>query len=182
MMKSVFSFFCVVLLSACGGLRSPEVAWPENLPPQQYFRMVYAADEANHALQSEADYLRWVVRFYEGSMAMPTGWNDITRSLQSGLDKAGQEALEEKRRRLGLLISAEWAKDNRVRMVDTGMLSLWGDVMQALPEPQQRLAALDAIIDDVQELRAEELEPAAIDAARYERDLNISLSTDEWWN
>lgn len=169
---------CLGLLTACAGIGTA-ASWPESLPARSHFVEQYQQDAANHRFQSREDYLTWVVRFYEGSLMTPQGWQDLTEFLLDDLPESEARAVRLKRRELGMLIAAEWAKANDVREIDTQMLALWGSVMQEESLPRYRLAALDQILDDVQAILAGGLASDAVTRIRYEEKLGISLQ-DEW--
>ncbi len=161
---SVFSLL-VIALGACTTTRVLE-DWPDDLPPQQYFIQAYQADEANQAHQEIEDYLRWVAHFYQGRAGI-MGWNDMSDALTDGLEGETRQAVQRHRRELGKRIAAEWAKSNQARVIDTAMLSLWGNVMVSDPDPQYRLVALRRIDRDVEALLEGELEPDLVSQARY---------------
>ena len=147
--------------------------WPETVPQQQVFVQAYQADELNRSRQSDIEYLNWIVRFYEGGELMTTGWNDLTPAVLNDLQGSQLDAAMRKSTRLGMLISAEWAKDNAVRDIDTAMLSLWGSVMLADDDPQVKLAALDLITEDVENLLAGRMTPEEVTEERYVRHLGL---------
>ncbi len=161
-------------LSACTNLRIME-NWPQALPPQRHFLSIYQEDTENQTYQSDVEYLTWVIRFYQGWELMSIGWNDIVDSMMLDLDAAQAEQMDENLQMLGVLISAEWAKDNRVRVMDSAMLSLWGSVMQADFSPQFRLNAVELITADVSELLSGELFAEQISDQRYIDALGLSL-------
>jgi len=150
-------------------------SWPEGIPPRHHFSGLYAADASNQAWQTQAQYLDWVVRFYEGSEFMALGWNAIAESVLVDLEPSQREALEGQLDALGAAISGEWAKDNRVRQIDTAMLSLWGAVMQADFAPEYRLAAVTMIREDVGDILSASLAPERVDEQRYALALGVSL-------
>ncbi|OGT73644.1 MAG: hypothetical protein A3H44_11420 [Gammaproteobacteria bacterium RIFCSPLOWO2_02_FULL_57_10] len=162
------------LLFGCTSARVLE-NWPEQLPSQRYFLESYRSDPANHPLQSEAEYLTWVVRFYEGSDLMPMGWHDIAESMLIDLDQREHAFVTDRLEAIGARISADWAKDNRVRTIDSAMLSLWGGVMQADFSPEARVAAVELVGNDVEELLAGTMKPEQITERRYVDALGISL-------
>lgn len=155
-----------LLLSACVNQRILE-QWPESVPDQSYFIEAYRQDELNQQRQSDVDYLNWVVRFYQGSELMVTGWNDITPAVLLDLEGEQLQQAQQKSHQLGLLISAEWAKDNAVRDIDSAMLSLWGSIMVAVDQPEMRLAAIDLISSDVEALLSDRLHASEITEQRY---------------
>lgn len=163
-----------LVLSACAQ-RAGIPAWPAQLPPQAHFLSLYAADVPNQALQTQQQYLTWVLRFYEGSDYMALGWNAIAESVLVDLTDAQRSQLSQQLYALGQAISGEWAKDNQVRRIDTAMLSLWGGVMQADFAPDYRLAAVAMIRQDVAELLSARLAPEHVDERRYALALGLSL-------
>jgi len=163
-----------VLLSACAQ-RSDLLAWPAHLPHKAHFLRLYAADIPNQALQTQEQYLEWVVRFYEGSEFMALGWNAIVESVLVDLPAQEHAALSRQLKALGQAISGEWAKDNQVRRIDTAMLSLWGGVMQADFAPEYRVAAVAMIRQDVAQLLNARLAPEHVDEQRYVVALGVSL-------
>lgn len=174
------SFKIIVLLVlttafvACTNLRVIE-DWPQTIPPQGHFLSIYESDTENQGYQSDIEYLTWVVRFYQGWELMPIGWNDIVDSMMLDLDERQSERMHEKLQTLGVLISAEWAKDNQVRAMDSAMLSLWGSVMQADFSPQSRFTAVEFITADVSGLLSGELRAEQVNDQRYVDALGISL-------
>lgn len=162
---------CCALLQSCINLNK----WPEDIPERALFIDAYEQDIENQQVQDRDEYLTWVLRFYVGWGPMAMGWNDMTQAVMDGLDGELYQEAESRRDYLGLLISAEWAKANDVRNIDTAMLSLWGAVMVSVPDATQRIAALDLLIADAQALLDAELFPDQINDQRYQDRLGINL-------
>lgn len=165
---------CVLTLTACASARVL-TEWPDTVPAQDLFLQAYQLDIENQARQTDVEYLTWIVRFYEGWEMMGTGWNDMTPVVLSDLTDQQSEQVACMRNELGVLIAAEWAKDNSVRIIDTAMLSLWGGVMVAALDPEVRIDAIELITDDVEQLLAGQLAPARINDDRYASRLPIDL-------
>ena len=165
---------CVGLLSACVSARVLE-NWPPQLPEQHHFLSYYAEDADNQKVQTELEYLTWVLRFYEGWELMPTGWQDIEASMLFGLSEQDHALVETQMLELGALMSAEWAKDNSVRLLDSAILSLWGAVMQADFAPEARIAAVTQIHEDVRGLLEGTLTLPSINEQRYFDTLGVLL-------
>lgn len=176
-MRTINTAILVILAALLTGCASTRVLedWPEQLPSQRHFLEAYRDDPANHPLQSEVEYLNWVVRFYEGSDLMPMGWHDIAESMLTGLDQREHAIVTDRLDSIGARISSEWAKDNRVRTIDSAMLSLWGGVMQADFSPEARIAAVEMVGTDVAQLLAGIMLPEQITERRYVDALGISL-------
>jgi len=132
-------------------------------------------DKSNQDLQTREQYLEWVVRFYEGSEFLALGWNAISESVLVDLDTAQHAQISHDLQGLGASISGEWAKDNKVRRIDSAMLSLWGAVMQADFAPEYRMSAVAMIREDVTSLLSESLAPELVDEQRYALALGVSL-------
>ncbi|MDT8429611.1 MAG: hypothetical protein RQ757_12710 [Pseudomonadales bacterium] len=159
------------LLQGCINLNK----WPADIPERALFNAAYEQDIENQQVQSRDEYLTWVLRFYAGWGPMAMGWNDMTLAVMDGLEGELYQEAESKRDFLGLLISAEWAKDNNVRKINTAMLSLWGAVMISVPDATQRIAALDLLIADAQDLLDGELFADQVNDQRYQDRLGINL-------
>lgn len=172
--RLLFTSLLLLCLAACANSRVL-TDWPPTTPDQQVFLRAYASDTDNQQVQTNIEYLTWVVRFYEGWELMPTGWNDMTPVILNDLEPEQAEAVAQMRDELGKLIASEWAKDNEQRIIDTGMLSLWGGVMIAALDPQVRIDAIELITDDVERLLTGELAPSLINDARYTERLSIKL-------
>ena len=162
------------VFSACSSTRVLE-RWPESLPEQHHFLSYFHEDVDNQLVQTDIQYMTWVLRFYEGWELMPTGWQNIEENMLFDLSAQEHELVRAQMAELGALISAEWAKDNSVRLIDSAMLSLWGAVMQADFSSQARIAALTQIHADVRALLGGELTPEAINEQRYVDTLGVLL-------
>ncbi|MDO8270299.1 MAG: hypothetical protein Q7U82_00060 [Gammaproteobacteria bacterium] len=169
---SMFSILSI--LSACSSTRVLE-RWPERLPEQHHFLSYYREDADNQLVQTDVQYMTWVLRFYEGWELMPTGWQNIEENMLFNLTEQEHALVSSQMAELGALISAEWAKDNSVRLIDSAMLSLWGAVMQADFASQARIAALTQIHADVRALLEGYLTPLTINEQRYVDTLGVLL-------
>jgi hypothetical protein len=163
--NTLLTTFLALFLVACASTPGPE-DWPSDAPSFRFFRQAYQSDAANRARQSEAEYLGWVRRFYEGHRVFPR-WSEITTGIADKLEPQEQARVDDIGFRLGRRIAAEWAKDNAVRRIDTGMLSLWGSVIIAGDTPEEQLDALLAIDRDTRALLNGELSADDINEDRY---------------
>ncbi|PCH61819.1 MAG: hypothetical protein COC19_04105 [SAR86 cluster bacterium] len=165
---------CVILLAACVGRQTP-AHWPESIPSQVFFQANYLADESNSDDQSQAEYLNWVLSFYQGSLLSPRGWLTLQASVLQALPENRQATLMPKLTDLGASIAAEWAKQNHLRRVDTRHLSLWGSVMQMSLSEAQLLQAVAFIGRDVTALLTGELQGPQVTSQRYKENLGIDV-------
>lgn len=173
-MKLVVLVGWVILLSSCMSNAILE-QWPQQIPQRSYFTQQYSEDSANKARQSEVEYLTWVARFYEGWEMMPIGWQDISDSVLVDLEPVQYQAIDGHLESLGAQISAEWAKDNEVRQIDSRLLSLWAGVMQAEYSAEYRIAAVEIIARDVGEILNGRLAKEQVTEDRYGHLLGVSL-------
>ena len=161
------------LLQGC--LFNNSSRWPENVPEREYFESIYRADAGNQLVQSRADYLQWVVSFYEGTLIAPLGWLELQSIVLEMSDSSRLIHLSNRLTVLGGLIAGEWAKENEERVIDSGMLSLWASIMQQSIGFGAQESTILLIEKDVNSLLAGELAPNAIDDERYEQQLDIDL-------
>ena len=125
------SFFALSLIAFLlqGCLVNNSSRWPENVPEREYFESIYRADAGNQLVQSKADYLQWVVSFYEGTLVAPQGWLELQSIGLEMSDSSEPIQLSNRLTILGGLIAGEWAKENEERVIDSGMLGLWASIM-----------------------------------------------------
>lgn len=166
--------FAALLLAGCSSLPR-EAEWPGDLPPRHEFVRAYQDDPENAERQQLDNYLTWIVRFYDGHGLVGTSWKEVSEGIVHGLEGEDLEGARRDLQQLGLLIASEWAKTNDNRVIDTGMLSLWGSVMLAAEDAADRLVAMRMISRDVHDLLAGKRHPRSITEPRYEKALAISL-------
>lgn len=156
----------MISLAGCQSLTDSST-WPDDVPEREFFLNAYEADVENQQEQTQQQYLNWIIRFYQGSDLMRTGWNELTPAVLMGMSGDTLTAAEKESRELGLAISSEWAKDNSLRQINTAMLSLWGTVMLSVEQPPERLVALRQIASDVDAIMRGELAAEKISDERY---------------
>lgn len=171
----LISLTCLALL-AC---RSADLAnWPRDLPERRYFIAAYEADVSNQRDQSRAAYLQWILSFYAGTVVAPTGWNEMQSAVVASAPLERRLELDSQLHLLGRQIAAEWAKENKRRLIDSRMLGIWGSVLQLVAGPEQQYAAIQLISSDVSGLLQDQLESSEINDARYEQRLGLHLFGD----
>ena len=152
--------------------------WPDEVPPSYLFIRTYRTDAANQALQSEQSYLEWILGFYQGTVIYPTGWFDVERQLLDITEPEQQAVLALRLRNLGILIGAEWAKENEARLIDNRMLALWGSALQLMQTTDARLGAIELVSQDIEALFAGDLQKTDIVEARYAESLGFEVFGD----
>ena len=158
-------FVLLALLVASGCAVAP-VQWPAELPPVDYFRDYWQADEQNRQLQDEDDYLLWVQRFYLGYNMVP-GWLAMTDQVRERLPPSEHAAVTARLNGLGRRIGAEWAKDNAVRKLNTGTAATWRDALLESLSRDDLYAYLDRLDQDVDALLSGTLSREDIRFERY---------------
>jgi len=71
------------------------------------------------------DEEEWFHKFYEGTFLIK-GWRSRMKELLQPFPSAEKEEMRGLLDNLGEKIGREWAKNNRVRRVDTPLLQKWG--------------------------------------------------------
>ena len=179
-MKGTFNSFRTLrilpLVLALASCITPSIRdWPDDVPPSHLFIRTYRADAANQALQSEQSYLEWILGFYQGTVIYPTGWLDVERQLLDITEPEHQAVLALRLRNLGILIGAEWAKENEARLIDNRMLALWGSTLQLMQTTDARLGAIELVSQDIEALFAGALQKTDIVEARYAERLGFEV-------
>ena len=154
-----------LVLSSCSSFGP----WPGGAADRDYFEALYAEDEANQALQEEADYLYWIRRFYNGLNLVP-GWNQASRQLLARVEEEQQAEVSDRLDILGRDIASEWAKDNRVRLINTRMVNIWRQALMEAIAQDDLLPFLDVLEADVNALLSGSLDGDDIYFERYYED------------
>ncbi len=157
--------FATLTLSACSIL-FPADGWPGQLPPQEYFIDSYQSANDNQAYQDMDSYLNWIKVFYLGSALSP-GWMDLTEGLLYETPEHKKQGYAETMESLGRLISAEWAKNNAIRLIDTRSASVWRDALVEAVELGDLDSYMQRFVDDVDAIFAGSLSKEDIVFTRY---------------
>lgn len=158
----------MLALSGCVAHQVKESTWPEDLPPRAYFLKQYQQDTVNKNIQNQEEYLTWIIRFYKGWELYPSGWNNITQEVLLKLkNRQAANKVKVKMERLGLLISEEWAKNNKTRIINTRHVSVWGSALLKSLDHDETLQLIDRVSMDIDNLLAHKIAVDAIAADRY---------------
>lgn len=167
---SLITYLILILLtlSACTSHQVSENAWPQELPPRDYFLGVYQADETNKALQTEDEYFTWILRFYNGWELYRRGWIKMTNELMEQIqDPAQAKEAKIKVDRIGRLVSGEWAKKSDTRTIYLRHVAVWGNALLESLDRHEALPLIDRINKDVDDLLAHRINVDVITAERY---------------
>jgi hypothetical protein len=156
---------CLLLLAACAA-REALPPWPDELPSRSYFQQQWSRDKANRAVQGQADYLQWVLRFYQGSGMVP-GWLNMTAQVQKRLSPEHWQRVRPRLQQLGRSIGGEWAKDNDIRKLNTRAAAVWRDALLEALSQNDLDAYLLRLEQDVAALLAGDLANSCIRFDRY---------------
>lgn len=162
-----------ILLASC--ITSANSGWIDTIPPQRQFVQAYQADLENQQLQSQHEYLEWILGFYQGTLLYPTGWLDIESALLDGAHPDALDSLDSRLEQLGFAIGSEWAKENAVRLIDNRMLSLWGSALQLSQGASEQQRAIELIGSDIDNLLSGTLAKEDIVESRYEDSLGLEV-------
>ena len=103
---------------------------------------------------------KWFRKFWSGTPLLK-GWSHRIKVVLEAVPPTGKEQIREWLFRLGGKIGREWAKDNKIRRIDTRMLRQWGETLRrargkrpdALLRELNRLnAAVDNILSSPEEV------------------------------
>jgi hypothetical protein len=169
-----FGLICLssLMLFACRTADLTE--WPTELPQKSFFISMYASDSGNIAVQSQQEYLQWILSFYGGTLVAPTGWTELQSVVTRAAAEKRKPGLEAQLTELGGQIAAE----NSLRVIDSRMLGIWGSILQIALEPEQQFQAIQLISKDVEALLLGNLSESDIEDSRYEQQLGLELFGD----
>jgi len=165
----------LLAIQGCATVVETTDGWPAHLPARLHFSRIYASDAANAAVQTEEQYLSWVRRFYEGSEFYAWGYLDLESLLLEDLKGDAAINMQRKLDAVGMQIGGEWAKDRRVKLITTRMLSVWGDAIQSAVSSGQPELVIDRISADVAAVLSGELPGDAIAPERYGNQFDLAL-------
>jgi hypothetical protein len=157
-------------LFACSTHRTARDAdqWPSNIPPRSYFLKVYGEDPDNKRIQTQEEYLTWILRFYNGWELYRRGWVKMTHELVTQVEDPRQiNEITEKMERIGRLVSGEWAKKTDKRTIYVRQVSIWGNALLESIDRNEPLSLVTRVNQDVDDLLAHKINPDIITADRY---------------
>lgn len=111
------------------------------------FDLAWSEDARNSDVQSRDEYLKWVDSFYEGSLIVP-GWTRRQAELCDSLDPRDAAVARERLRDLGRLLASEWAKDNRLRRIDSDSLWRYAGILAKARDAGCLIDAVDELLEE----------------------------------
>jgi hypothetical protein len=168
-LKKVSIVSLLLLISGCNTL-SPGRQWPDSLPERKIFVDKFLSNrniEFGSASKIET-HLTWIIRFYQGTVLYPSGWNSISeRFLASINNTTEKKKMTSRLRSLGILIANEWAQDNKVRRINNSNVAVWGSALRTSAERNDQSDYVDRVEHDVKALINGSLLSDSISYARY---------------
>lgn len=116
-----------------------------------HFIEAWNDDSRNREIQTRDEYLMWVNSFYDGTPLVP-GWARRQEELCGSLDPEQAALAALKLEALGRLLAAEWAKDNRVRRVDSNFLVRLAKELADARDSGSLIETLDELLEQRPEL------------------------------
>ena len=111
-------------------------------------------------------------------MIYPTGWLDVEEQLIAITPPEHRDELDSRLEELGILIGAEWAKENEARLIDNRMLALWGSTLQLMVGFDEQMQAIDEVANDIDALFQGDIGKQDITEARYADKLGFEVFGD----
>lgn len=158
----------VLLLAGCVENQLNDNRWSNEQNEDEYFVKCYWRDPINAERQSIDQYLLWIDRFYLGWEIYPHGWNQVTADLLAKIQEPDQvKQVADKMAYLGKTISAEWAKNNATRRINSQHISIWGNALLKSLEFGETLKIIDLVGHDVDDLLENRISAAMITENRF---------------
>lgn len=167
--KLILLSFC---LTACQTLTSSS-EWPEDVPARKIFVKAYYQKRNITAVEDNVmdQHLSWIIRFYQGTVLYPNGWNKIsTMFLNSISDEQRRLKMQHRVHQLGIDIANEWAQDNAIRNINSSNIATWGSALRTAAERQDHENFISQVESDVKDMVAGKLSSKVINYERYYSD------------
>ena len=161
----VILLFCFALVACAPAIIKPD-DWPRGIPPKSHYQQLYKLDNSNHELQTEEEYLKWVVIFFQGYNLID-GWQSITEQVLAKVSDDRYAIIASKMNYLGQLISGEWAKLSPQRVIVNRSVSVWSEAIKIAADRNEIEDYIDNVINDIDALFARKLDPDLIQLDRY---------------
>ena len=141
--------------------------WPGDIPTLSHYQSLYSHDTANQKVQTQEDYLTWIVRFYKGWAGFARGWQDVSDELIASVENSRKDPVSKKLAVLGKEVSGEWAKKSDQRLIYTKTLSIWGNALSESIYHDNVEPVVDMISVDVDLMMSQKLQAESITLQRY---------------
>lgn len=177
--KVLIAFCLAALCVSCSTTQLAQRDWPEQLPEREYYVALYEEDKGNQGVQTQDEYLKWVIRFYRGWALSPYSWDWLVSNALEQAAPGDREQLGELLASIGWRVSGEWAKDSKYRNINSSNLMTWGDALKLALRRGEYMDLVQRISVDVDSMLAYELHADAISFDRYFPPNNNVVAADE---
>lgn len=160
----------IALFTAACATSSSDQDWPSDLPKRKIFVDAYLENRGLNDAHAAAleNHLIWIVRFYQGTVLYPNGWNRVSARFLASIDGIeAKQAMAERLTALGIRIANEWAQSNEVRLINSTNVATWGSALRTAAERDDQANFVTAVERDVQLLKDGSLKSSEIDYQRY---------------
>lgn len=166
-MKYLIAVITIFTLVGCASVPK-QAEWPSDIPAYAYYIEAYQNDLDNQNKQNLDNYLKWVVGFYRGTELYSDGWHKISGEALASIENPEDRASAQyKLDWIGKQVSAEWAKSNSVRVINTRHVSIWAFSLEESVAQNKLLTYIDEVVHDVDAILAGTIEPDDITDYRY---------------
>lgn len=143
--------------------------WPSEIPDRSIFVNAWKKQSKAGTNDNSLDnHLLWVIRFYEGSVLYPIGWNDMSNSLLDSLNSQSErDAMRRRLQALGETICIEWAQNNADRKINSSAIAVWGNALRTSAERNEQDSFVSRVEADVIALLEGNLHYSQIVRERY---------------
>ena len=99
------------------------------------------------------DEQEWFKKFYEGTFLIK-GWKQRMKELLQAVPESDRGHVKGLLENLGQKIGREWARENRLRRIDTPTLQKWGEDLRSAKRKGptvlvEQIRKLDAVVDGI---------------------------------
>lgn len=167
--KLVLTLAALLITSACQTLDTAS-SWPDDLPNRSIFVKDFLQKQNVKSVSPSAleEHLIWIVRFYQGTILYPNGWNRASsKFIESVEGERKKRIVAKKMHELGILIVNEWAQENEVRNIDSTNIVTWGSALKTAAERGNQINFLNSVETDVKALISHRIKSSAINYERY---------------
>lgn len=159
----------LLTLVGCSTLSSKD-NWPAELPDRKIFVDAFLDNRQIRFADPEAieAHLVWIIRFYQGTILYPNGWNRVSERFLASIDKRkAKQKMAKRMRALGILIANEWSQDNDIRHINSTHVATWGSALRTAAERGDQSDYVTKVESDAKALIDGRLESEEIDYERY---------------
>lgn len=170
--KRLILIVLALFLSACQTLDTSK-DWPNDVPDRKLFVDDYLQKRGLKKADPQKlnAHLGWIVRFFQGTVIYPNGWNRASEMLLASIEDPDTEQLaNQKINDLGIRIAMEWAQDNGIRKINSTNIATWGSALRRSAEVNDQIEFLNKIDNDVEGLISGKLNFNDITYERYYQD------------